>query len=154
MGINSGVHSLSNGIHKINVKDNTRPMSAAGYKEQFRAAEPHLKDTPAYMARKIRVLTIGAGYSGLTLAQKLQHQHVDLNEFVDHIIYEARSELGGTWLVNTYPGVVCDVPSHIYVRTSFLRVFVVLLKIYRLFHLTPTLNGPGFFRRVRKFWHI
>lgn len=29
-------------------------------------------------------------------------------------IYEACSEVGGTWLVNTYPGCACDVPSHLY----------------------------------------
>lgn len=74
-----------------------------------------LKDIPAYTPRKLRIITVGAGYSGLTLAQKFQHQHPELQTFVEHTIYEARSELGGTWLVNTYPGVVCDVPSHIYV---------------------------------------
>jgi hypothetical protein len=73
------------------------------------------RDTPAYKPRRLRVVTIGAGYSGLTLAHKFQHQHAQLQGFIEHTIYEARSELGGTWLVNTYPGVVCDVPSHIYV---------------------------------------
>lgn len=38
-----------------------------------------------------------------------------MQEYVDHTIFERHSELGGTWLVNTYPGVQCDVPSHIYV---------------------------------------
>jgi cation diffusion facilitator CzcD-associated flavoprotein CzcO len=74
------------------------------------------RNSPAYKPRKLRVVTIGAGYSGLTLAHKFQHQHPELQDYVDHTIYETRSELGGTWLVNTYPGVVCDVPSHIYVR--------------------------------------
>ncbi|KAH8695160.1 hypothetical protein BGW36DRAFT_453017 [Talaromyces proteolyticus] len=73
-----------------------------------------LKNAPAYTPRRLRVVTIGAGYSGLTLAHKFQHQHPELQGIIDHTIYESRSELGGTWLVNTYPGVVCDVPSHIY----------------------------------------
>lgn len=79
-------------------------------------AETSFRNMPAYTPRKLRIVTIGAGYSGLTLAHKFQHQHRDLVDIVDHTIYEARSELGGTWLVNTYPGVVCDVPSHIYIR--------------------------------------
>ncbi len=29
-------------------------------------------------------------------------------------IYEKENEIGGTWLVNTYPGCACDVASHMY----------------------------------------
>lgn len=68
----------------------------------------------AYKPRKIRVVTIGAGFSGLLMAHKIQHRFPELQEFVDHTIYEARSDVGGTWLINNYPGVQCDVPSHIY----------------------------------------
>ncbi|EXJ90181.1 hypothetical protein A1O3_03250 [Capronia epimyces CBS 606.96] len=74
-----------------------------------------LNPAPAYTpTRKLRVITVGAGYSGLTLAHKFQHQHPELQDLLEHTIYEARHEIGGTWLVNTYPGVMCDVPSHIY----------------------------------------
>ena len=72
-------------------------------------------DQPAYTPRKLRVVTIGAGFSGLLIAHKFQHQFPELQDIVDHTIYEARRDVGGTWLVNTYPGVQCDVPSHIYV---------------------------------------
>lgn len=81
-----------------------------------------MRQTPAYTPRRLRVITIGAGYSGLTLAHKFQHQHPELQDIIDHTIYESRSELGGTWLVNTYPGVLCDVPSHIYVSCPPLRI--------------------------------
>ncbi|TKA78566.1 hypothetical protein B0A49_01776 [Cryomyces minteri] len=73
-----------------------------------------LLQRPAYTKRKLRVVTIGAGYSGLTLAHKIQHEHADLQEFIDHTIFEALDDIGGTWAVNTYPGVQCDVPAHIY----------------------------------------
>ena len=66
-------------------------------------------------AKKLKVITIGAGYSGLTPAPKLQYQHPEMLDLIDHTIFEARGDIGGTWLVNTYPGVICDVPSHIYV---------------------------------------
>ncbi|OAG43077.1 hypothetical protein AYO21_02696 [Fonsecaea monophora] len=90
------------------------PTAHAGDSQSLKDASTVLNPLPAYTPRKLRVVTIGAGYSGLTLAHKFQHQHPDLPDMIDHTIYEARSELGGTWLVNTYPGVVCDVPSHIY----------------------------------------
>ncbi|KAJ9646739.1 hypothetical protein H2204_000431 [Knufia peltigerae] len=68
----------------------------------------------ALKPRKLRIITIGAGFSGLLLAHKFQHRFPELQEFIHHSMYEARSDVGGTWLVNTYPGVQCDVPSHIY----------------------------------------
>jgi cation diffusion facilitator CzcD-associated flavoprotein CzcO len=75
-------------------------------------------DEVAYKKRKLRVVTIGAGFSGLIFAQMIQHQQPDLQEFIDHTIYEANDDIGGTWKVNTYPGVQCDVPAHIYVSSS------------------------------------
>lgn len=34
--------------------------------------------------------------------------------FHDFTIFEKANEVGGTWRENTYPGVACDVPSHLY----------------------------------------
>lgn len=67
-----------------------------------------------YTPRRIKVFTIGAGFSGLLMAHKFQHRFPDMEDIVDHTIFEARHEVGGTWLVNDYPGVQCDVPAHIY----------------------------------------
>ena len=72
----------------------------------------------AYEPRKIRVITIGAGFSGLLVAHKFQYQHPELLGVVEHKIFEALHDVGGTWLMNDYPGVQCDVPAHIYVRSS------------------------------------
>jgi len=70
----------------------------------------------AYTPRKIRVITIGAGFSGLIMAHKFQHRFPIMRSIVEHKIFEARDDVGGTWLANHYPGVQCDVPAHIYVR--------------------------------------
>jgi hypothetical protein len=77
-----------------------------------------LNDTTAWKPRrKLRVVTIGAGYSGMIFAQKLQHKYPkEMDEVLEHVIYEASDDVGGTWSANTYPGVMCDVPSTIYVR--------------------------------------
>ena len=74
-----------------------------------------LREEYAYTPRKLKVFTIGAGFSGLLLAHKFQHRFPEMQDIVEHKIFEARKDVGGTWLANDYPGVQCDVPAHIYV---------------------------------------
>ncbi|KAI8280842.1 putative sterigmatocystin biosynthesis monooxygenase stcW [Colletotrichum sp. SAR11_240] len=62
----------------------------------------------------MKVFTIGAGFSGLLMAHKFQHRFPEMRDIVEHTVFEARSEVGGTWFINNYPGVQCDVPAHIY----------------------------------------
>jgi cation diffusion facilitator CzcD-associated flavoprotein CzcO len=59
--------------------------------------------------RGVRVAVIGAGMSGILSAIKLREAGI-----TDFTIYEKADELGGTWRENTYPGIACDVPSHLY----------------------------------------
>ncbi|RAK98790.1 flavin-containing monooxygenase [Aspergillus ibericus CBS 121593] len=67
----------------------------------------------AFTPRKLRVVCIGAGYSGLILAHKLKYEQP--LDFVDFTLYEKNSDVGGTWFENVYPGVGCDVPAHSYI---------------------------------------
>jgi hypothetical protein len=83
--------------------------------ENFDAHSVPFNPQYAMNPRKLKIITIGAGFSGLLIAHKFQHRFPELQDFVEHTIFEARSDIGGTWLVNTYPGVQCDVPAHIYV---------------------------------------
>jgi cation diffusion facilitator CzcD-associated flavoprotein CzcO len=62
-----------------------------------------LKEEPALTRRKLKIVCIGAGYSGLTLAHKIQHE-CKLEDEIDLQIYEKNPEVGGTWYENTYPG--------------------------------------------------
>lgn len=82
-------------------------------------------DQLAFTPRKIRVITVGAGFSGLLMAHKFQHRFPEMDAIVDHTIFEKRSTVGGTWVANTYPGVQCDVPSHIYVSLLVCRLDAV-----------------------------
>lgn len=66
--------------------------------------------------RPLKIITIGAGFSGLTIAYKIQHQYQFGNQ-IQHVIYEKNPDIGGTWYENRYPGLVCDIPAHIYVFT-------------------------------------
>lgn len=97
-------------LNGISVKD----MDAATNHNSLSDWDIPLRDTPAFTARKLRVITVGAGFSAMIFAHKLRYRHPEIAEIVDHTIYEARDETGGTWLVNNYPGVQCDVPAHIY----------------------------------------
>lgn len=55
------------------------------------------------------LLIVGAGFSGLVMAMEARRAGIG-----DVLILEKAQELGGTWRDNTYPGVACDIPSHLY----------------------------------------
>lgn len=55
------------------------------------------------------ILIIGAGFAGLGMAIRLKRSGRD-----DFIIIERAGDVGGTWRDNHYPGIACDVPSHLY----------------------------------------
>jgi hypothetical protein len=61
--------------------------------------------------RKLRVLTVGAGVSGIMMAYMIQKD----SKNVEHVIYEKNPDIGGTWYENRYPNCACDVPSHAYI---------------------------------------
>ena len=60
----------------------------------------------------MRFVVIGAGMAGVLSAIKLREAG-----FADITVYEKADRLGGTWRENTYPGIACDVPSHLYTYT-------------------------------------
>jgi cation diffusion facilitator CzcD-associated flavoprotein CzcO len=60
-------------------------------------------------SRSLRFVIIGAGLSGIMSAIKLAEAG-----YRDVTIYEKADRPGGTWRENTYPGVACDIPSHLY----------------------------------------
>ncbi|KAF3804193.1 putative sterigmatocystin biosynthesis monooxygenase stcW [Colletotrichum gloeosporioides] len=86
-------------------------MDANGRAEARTAASDYVvTESPLGTARKLRVLMVGAGASGLNLAR-----HMDLHmENFELRIYEKNSDVGGTWFENRYPGCACDIPSHNY----------------------------------------
>lgn len=56
-----------------------------------------IAETPLGVPRQLRIVTIGAGASGLNFARQVE-QHM---ENVDLVIYEKNEEVGGTWFENT-----------------------------------------------------
>ncbi|MDK3018945.1 flavin-containing monooxygenase [Pseudodonghicola flavimaris] len=60
-------------------------------------------------ALRCELLIVGAGFSGLIMALEARRQGI-----TDIVILEKASDIGGTWRDNVYPGVACDIPSHLY----------------------------------------
>ncbi|KIW33870.1 uncharacterized protein PV07_00685 [Cladophialophora immunda] len=69
-----------------------------------------VSEEPLGTIRPVRVISIGAGASGINLAYQFTKnmQNSTLN------IYEKNPAVGGTWYENRYPGCKCDIPSHNY----------------------------------------
>ena len=61
------------------------------------------------MSTKLSVGIIGAGPGGLALGMLLARAG-----FRDFTIFDREDGVGGTWRINTYPGLACDVKSHLY----------------------------------------
>jgi cation diffusion facilitator CzcD-associated flavoprotein CzcO len=59
--------------------------------------------------REPRIAVIGAGMAGILSVIKLREAG-----YADVVVYEKADRVGGTWRENTYPGLACDVPSHLY----------------------------------------
>lgn len=67
-------------------------------------------DTPRGPIDQIGTLVIGAGFGGISMADRLLRE----GRGDDFLVVEAADEVGGTWRDNTYPGCACDVPTALY----------------------------------------
>ncbi|GMK58644.1 hypothetical protein CspeluHIS016_0600860 [Cutaneotrichosporon spelunceum] len=71
---------------------------------------PPLYERDINTGRRLRIVCVGAGFSGLCAAVHFQ-DHLANYELQ---IYERADDVGGVWHQNRYPGIACDVPSHSY----------------------------------------
>ncbi|KAK8247405.1 hypothetical protein HDK64DRAFT_284292 [Phyllosticta capitalensis] len=69
-----------------------------------------LYDQPVENTRKIKVIVIGAGYSGIYMGIRIPEKLRN----VELVIYEKNAGVGGVWWENRYPGCACDIPSYSY----------------------------------------
>jgi cation diffusion facilitator CzcD-associated flavoprotein CzcO len=60
-------------------------------------------EQPLFTPRNLRIVCVGAGYSGLMLAYYVKNMRMD--SFIDLCIYEKNSDVGGVWFENRYPGI-------------------------------------------------
>ena len=77
------------------------------FEDVDRYAEPFVRDA---VVEDVEVAILGGGFGGLCAGAYLSEQGV-----TDFRIVEQGGDFGGTWYWNRYPGVQCDVESHIYI---------------------------------------
>lgn len=65
-----------------------------------------LHDTPIENQRPLKVIVVGAGYSGIYHGIRIPERLRN----VDLTIYDKNAGVGGTWFENRYPGCACDIP--------------------------------------------
>ncbi|TVY39870.1 putative sterigmatocystin biosynthesis monooxygenase [Lachnellula occidentalis] len=69
-----------------------------------------VSETPLGTTRHVRIVTIGAGASGINMIRTLREHLTDY----ENVVYEKNPSIGGTWYENRYPGCACDIPAHNY----------------------------------------
>ena len=71
-----------------------------------------IKEEPVDNFRRMRVVVIGAGYSGIYMSIRIPEwlRNVDL------VTYEQNAGVGGTWWMNRYPGCACHIPCKLLVQ--------------------------------------
>jgi cation diffusion facilitator CzcD-associated flavoprotein CzcO len=74
-----------------------------------RSSSAAARSEPETKAPHVEVLVVGAGFAGIGAAMALRRGGLQ-----DVVVIERAASIGGTWRDNTYPGVACDVPSHLY----------------------------------------
>jgi hypothetical protein len=85
------------------------------YKYRYPVAYEQSK-LPFDAPRRLKIIAVGAGISGLSLAHAVESGQLPN---VELRILEKNAGLGGTWFENRYPGCACDIPSHNYMVSSF-----------------------------------
>ncbi|KAH7094290.1 hypothetical protein FB567DRAFT_509914 [Paraphoma chrysanthemicola] len=100
---------------KSNANTGGETLTSKSDAAQTRTIYPplELEDHPIDEGRRLKVVVVGAGISGITSAILLPVKVPD----IELVIYERNSDVGGVWHTNTYPGVRCDVPAHAYQST-------------------------------------
>ena len=82
----------------------TDELALDGHSSKDPNWSPELKT----VARRLHVLVIGAGMSGLLTALRLEQAGVPFQ------VVEKNADVGGTWLENTYPGCRVDSSNNMY----------------------------------------
>jgi NAD(P)-binding Rossmann-like domain len=101
-------HSAQMSIHLIPPKDSGTGYTGYSSSKQNRIHRVNGYGDNAYTYYP--VVIIGAGESGICMGYKLQ-KVLGIDQFR---IYDRQSGVGGTWWINRYPGVACDVPATFY----------------------------------------
>ncbi|WP_405686444.1 NAD(P)/FAD-dependent oxidoreductase [Streptomyces sp. NBC_01387] len=84
-----------------------RPTGRFGYFDEDPYAEPLPAREPLH--DRVDAVVIGGGFGGLLAGARLRQAGLDSIRVI-----EKGGDFGGTWYWNRYPGIHCDIESHIY----------------------------------------
>jgi cation diffusion facilitator CzcD-associated flavoprotein CzcO len=101
-------------LNGINGTNGVNGINGAGLPYPSTLTQESYKILPQYHSKpsKLRVACVGAGASGICLAYKMERM-LEAGSW-ELTLFEKNAHFGGTWYENTYPGVACDIPSHLY----------------------------------------
>lgn len=117
------------------VKAKTPHQTVPTINPDYRIAEE-----PIGTRRPLRVVCMGAGYSGLMMAIVFNERMRDSNATLQ--IFERNEDIGGTWLENRYPGCRCDIPAYVFPPTHHKSHPTIVTKTYATGITTPTASAP------------
>ncbi|GGU63948.1 NAD(P)/FAD-dependent oxidoreductase [Streptomyces sp. KAI-26] len=101
--------------YRLERERRVRPDGMAQYRDTdaefgYYAADPYTGPTERAARRDtVDVAVIGGGFGGILAGARLRQQGVRSIRIV-----ERGGDVGGTWYWNRYPGVHCDIESHVY----------------------------------------
>ncbi|KAF1956395.1 FAD/NAD(P)-binding domain-containing protein [Byssothecium circinans] len=84
----------------------SKSKSKSKSKETIRRVNGYDHDAYTYYP----VLIVGAGASGIAMACRLKEE-LGFDQFR---VFDRQGGIGGTWWINRYPGVACDIPATLY----------------------------------------
>ena len=121
----SSISDYSAELSSVDSKDSNRIELVKSREEKVADAHtiyyPHptsfkLSEHSIDEIRPLRVAVVGAGLSGISAGALLPVKVPG----IQLTIFEKNADVSGTWFENTYPGVRCDIPAHVY-QSSFYR---------------------------------
>ncbi|MGW0949162.1 flavin-containing monooxygenase [Streptomyces sp. NPDC002623] len=91
--------------------DGARQYRSADAEFGYYAADPYVEEVAGRdpLRDTVDVAVVGGGFGGILAGARLRQQGVQRVRIV-----EKGGDLGGTWYWNRYPGVHCDIESHVY----------------------------------------
>lgn len=95
----------------------------------------------------VDVAIVGAGFAGIGMATQLARRASE-----SFVVLERADAVGGTWRDNTYPGIACDIPAHLYSfsfrpPSDWARIFPSGAEIQR--YLQQTVDDEGLAPHIR-----
>ncbi|MEU0098157.1 NAD(P)/FAD-dependent oxidoreductase [Streptomyces sp. NPDC006267] len=90
--------------------DGTRQYLGASAEFGYYAADPYTEAAEREPIRdRVDVAVVGGGFGGILAGARLRQQGIERVRVI-----ETGGDFGGTWYWNRYPGIHCDIESHVY----------------------------------------